>query len=95
MELETLKIGNELQNKIKGLKESLECFEETHEFPKGKSNTVSLNPEIIIEYDYFDPDHTRCTHKIPMKLNNEFIILLKDKIKSELEKTKKQFKELK
>lgn len=88
MEIEKLKKGNELNRKINELNSALGCFEFQYDETTPK---VSTNPQLIIEFDGGDG---REQLKIPMVLSEFLTDLLKNTIKSELEKAQSEFDKL-
>jgi len=89
MEIEKLKKGNELSQKINELNDALNCFE-WWEFDEDAPK-VSTNPRLIIEFDGADG---REQAKVPMNLSEFLTDLLKNTIKSELEKAQSEFDKL-
>lgn len=73
MDVTTMNKAVELNNKINNLTDAYNCFDYK---PEASSNTVSLNPELIIEYD----GDGRDTFKIPMSLSKNLIVFLKEEI---------------
>lgn len=94
-----LKSGNEIQAKLKQLKQSLYSFY----WPKLSSDgcptdelnlTQSRKPAIIIEYDDIDEDMIRSQIKLPIILNEKLIEQIEELIKSEITKLQTEFNRL-
>lgn len=105
MKEETLKKANELLKLIKEHESALLCFEYdanewANELRKNCKQELlppkveSANPKLIIEHDAFDDDWYRATQPIPMVLSDFLVNIIKEQIKENLEKLKKEFEEL-
>jgi len=93
MEIDELKLGNDLHEKIKKSDDLLDCFDWIAEDENGNvTNCGSRNPRLIIEFDGNDDD--RETMKVPFVLNPVLIEMIKDFIRHERFKLAKEFKEL-
>lgn len=101
MDKGTLEKANELAGLIKEHESALLCFEwdgnqyENYERPEDDQlppDWISTNPRLIIEYD--DCDEMRQQQKIPMVLSDALIEFIKENIKENLSKLKKEFENL-
>ncbi len=99
MNTETLKKANELSKLISDHESALSCFEwdanyyENINRPENKQlppKIFSTNPRLIIEYD----GDGREQQLIPMGLSDFLINIIKDQIKENLNKIRKEFEEL-
>lgn len=105
MEIETLKKGNQLLSEIKEHEKALLCFEyNANEYmnivreDRGEDllppDIRSTNPKLIIEYDALDDDWYREKQEIPMVLSDFLANIIKEQIRENLTKLKKEFTEL-
>lgn len=73
MDITTLEKANALNKKIKEFTEALNCFEWK---PDEKTEPISTNPRLIIEFDY----DGREQQPLPMNLSDELVKFLKAEI---------------
>lgn len=93
MNIEQLTQGNILKKKIEDFENAMNCFERVPNWDSNQiADPVSLNPSLIIEFD--DWDDGRDQIKLPMVLSDCFINMMKDTIKQQIEKLKKEFEAL-
>jgi hypothetical protein len=93
MELNDLKLGNELHEKIRKSGDVLDCFEWTYYNEKDELvHEGSREPTLIIEFD--SNEGGRDTLPIPFVMNPVLIELIKDFVINERFKLEKEFKEL-
>jgi len=88
MDIQTLQKGNDLQRKIRKIKEALNCFE----WHPDEGEPINLNPRLIIEFD--DYDGGRSELPLPMALGDVLTALLKQEIKKELDAVETEFNQL-
>lgn len=102
---EILKKANELKKLINEYESALLCFEYDNneyenDYRKDKGEDLlppdikSTNPKLIIEHDAFDDDWYRATKPIPMVLSDFLVNIIKEQIKENLSKVRKEFDEL-
>ena len=94
MDKETLKKANEISQKIIEHECALGCFYfDVNQYSDVAvpPEYISTNPQLIIEFD--DCEGGREQQKIPMVLSDYLISMLKDAIKSNLDKLKSEFTE--
>lgn len=105
MEIETLKKGNQLLKLITEHEQALLCFEYDNneyenDYRKDKGEDLlppdirSTDPKLIIEFNAFDDDWYRRTLPIPMVLSDYLVNIIKEQIRENLSKLKKEFNEL-
>lgn len=87
MDADTLKKANALNKKITEFSEALNCFEYV---PEEGAQPISLNPALIIEFDYDGREQI----KLPFHLSNALIDFLKSEITKGLNSAKIEFDNL-
>lgn len=90
MTTEVLRKANDLRSRIRSYKKALECFE--YSWSEGnKINVMDLNPKLAIEHDDAD---CRYISVLPDVLTKDFIVVIKEHIKTKIVELEKEFEAL-